>query len=208
MSTIAIVDDHKILLDGLRGIFDPNPEYTLHTYSATADLKADLKSGELLPDLIITDIQMPNESGIELVTDLNYDHKTIKKMVMSMLTGDDLIAALLDSGIDGYFVKGGSAKELLKAVDCILNGGNYFSEGVQSSVAQYQNGKELDLLSTRELEVSTQICKGHTTKEISEKLCISIHTVQTHRKNIFRKLDVHNTTELFQALLKKQLLVP
>lgn len=206
MSAIVIIDDHEILLDGLKTILGTHLEFEICTYSSPRRFREDLQKGVVNPELVISDIQMPEETGIDLITDLHYDHPTINVMVMSMLTGDDLLAALLEIGIKGYFVKGGDSSEFVDAVRKVLAGESYFSTEVKPSVDKFLSGTHESLLSSREREIALQISKGFTTNDIAENLHLSKYTIQTHRKNIFKKLGVHSTAELLHELMVKNLI--
>ncbi|MDO6676523.1 response regulator transcription factor [Tenacibaculum sp. 1_MG-2023] len=196
---LIIVDDHKMFVDGLMSIFEDMPEIDVI-------LKTD-KPKTVLPflkhtndiALIISDISMPEIDGITLSKYIKKDFPLVKMLMVSMHNNPNMFHQLKQNGVNGYVHKNASKAELLKAVEVILAGENYFSDKIfktyKESLFSTQESKQTPL-SSRELQVLELIAREHTTIEIADKLFISKHTVETYRKNLLLKLDAKNLAGL------------
>lgn len=198
-SKIIIVDDHKMFMDGLVRIFEEidSVEVVLKTDNAKTAISYLKNEGEV--NLVISDISMPQISGIELNAHIKKKSPNTRVLMVSMHNNPSMFHKLLQNNVDGYVQKNASKAELLKAVETILEGGQYFSEVVEQSYKEslYQTQKTKDTaLSERELQVLELIALELTTNEIAEKLFISKHTVETYRKNLLLKLDAKNLAGL------------
>ena len=142
------------------------------------------------------DINMPEMNGVVCTKKVKERYPEIKVIVLTMYKRKQFIRELIEVGADGCILKSNSGKELMNAIDRVQNGSSYFDQMGQF-VDAVQQLKEYQL-SEREIEVIELIAEGHTSKEISERLFISEHTVKTHRKNIFRKLNIKEVAELIQ----------
>jgi len=203
MYHIAVVDDHTILLDGLRWVVSQlSFVESVTAYSDPKLLLEALHAGKNV-DLVITDLQMPELSGHELIVLLKKDFPAIKILVMTMFDSPFVFRKVLSSQADGFFVKNGDGERLSSAMLTILDGGSYFPEGL--------NGFEsLDValtveLTKRETEILGLIASEKSSKMIAEELYISEDTVLTHRKNIMQKLKIHSTAGLVSFALKNNL---
>ncbi len=203
MYHIAVVDDHTILLDGMRWVISQlNFVSSVKAYSDPHLLLDDLKKGMAL-DLVITDLQMPELSGHELIHILKKDHPELKILVMTMFDSPFVFRKVLSSQADGFFVKNGDGELLSSAMLTILDGGSYFPEemhnfeGLASNLAVE--------LTKRETEILGLIASEKSSKMIAEELYISEDTVLTHRKNIMQKLKIHSTAGLVSFALKNNL---
>jgi two-component system, NarL family, nitrate/nitrite response regulator NarL len=181
---IYLVDDHKIFVKGVAALLETEPGlsvtgYTFDGRSAFDSLK------ENKPDVLITDIQMPGLSGIELTRLVKDEFPEIKVIGLSMFDKPEIINDLIAAGADGYLLKDLEKDELVKAINQIMNGNMYYSSSVANLLLQTKNNK--DLLTKREKEIIALIAEEKTNVQIADKLFISEHTVESHRKNIFRK---------------------
>lgn len=185
---IAIIDDHLIFLKGLNMLLeqDENLE-VIYACSNYSDLLKNLKLQK--PNILITDISMPEINGIELSKMVRQTYPTIKILVMSSYS--NMICA---SDVDGYLLKDTNSEILIDSIKkIVLDDEKVFHKDFQTA-EKYDFNKSI--VSKREKEIINFISKGFTTDEISEKLYISKHTVETHRKNIFNKLQVNNIAGL------------
>ena len=187
---IAVIDDHLIFLKGLVMLLeqDENLEvlYALNTHT---DLLNSIKLQS--PDLLITDISMPEINGVELCKIIRKQYPEIKILVMSSYTN-----TISSKDIDGYLLKDTNPETLIESIKKIV------SKNEKVFYKDFQPVENLDfnknIVSKREKEIINYIGKGITTEEIADKLCISKRTVETHRKNIFNKLKVNNTAGLMK----------
>lgn len=190
---IYIVDDHQIMNEGLKQVLESRQGLIVsRTFKSGRELLDALNFKQ--PDLIISDISMPDMNGIELAAEVLKKYSPIKFMFLSMHKEPEFVRPAIASGAHGYVLKDSKAEEVFEAIDFIMNDGRYISPKASSGlVISWQNKIEL---TPREIEVINEIAKGKTTKEIAESLFISTHTVETHRKNLLSKTDSSNTAEL------------
>ncbi len=206
---IVIADDHKMFLDGLCSLLEDEENLEIVDTAKNGNGVLQILSNTKI-DLVITDISMPEMNGIALNNEIKKKHTQVKTLVLSMHKQSDLIAKLIKNGANGYLLKNADKKELLQAINSIMRGENYFSPEVkeaymQSMFSPKATRKAEAKLSRREKEVITLIAQEMTTNEIAEKLFISQHTVETHRKNILRKLDARNTAGLVKYAIQQGL---
>lgn len=203
MYHIAVVDDHTILLDGLRWVVSQlSFVESVTAYSDPRQLLDALNAGKKV-DLVITDLQMPELSGHELITLIKKDHSAIKILVMTMFDSPFVFRKVLASQADGFFVKNGDGERLSSAMLTILDGGSYFP--VELNGFEGTDSPSTAELTKRETEILGLIASEKSSKMIAEELYISEDTVLTHRKNIMQKLKIHSTAGLVSFALKNNL---
>lgn len=205
---IVIVDDHPMMRQGLAMTLDSEPGFKVVAQLDTAE-EALRKFDQLSSDLIIVDISLPGMSGLELVKHLIARNTDVKILVVSRHDETLYAERAIRAGAKGYVMKLEAGEVLLKAVKKILNGGvvvsNEVSEKLLMGMTRGQKDfKEspIDLLSDRELEVFEMTGKGNSTREIAEKLHLSVKTVESYRARIKTKLNFENATELMIHAVK------
>jgi DNA-binding NarL/FixJ family response regulator len=207
---IVIADDHHIFLDGLVSLLK---EYEHINIIDTAlngnDVLKILESNNV--DLVITDISMAGMDGIILNAEIKKRYPQVNTLILSMHNNSEKIARLTRSNVNGYLLKNTEIDELLHAIEKIMDGENYFSKEVKEKYMESMFNRENEKsmvsdLSKREIDVLKLIANEHITREIAEKLCISQHTVDTHRKNILSKLNIRNTAGLVRYAIKNGLI--
>lgn len=188
MITIGIVDDHKMFLDGLISVLSNEPEFEIAFAENTAkDALSKIKVA--LPDIIITDISMPQMNGLEFIKILNKEYPEVKILVVSMFNNMQSI-----KHIDGFLLKETDKQQLINAIRGIVLRNERHFNGTATDHSLFEFSKTI--LSQREKEIIGLIAKEFTTDEIAVKLNISKNTIETHRKNIFFKLQVKNIAGL------------
>jgi len=202
-STILLADDHSILRAGLRSILDNHPDFKV---IAEADNGKDAlqKSIALKPDLLLTDLSMPKTNGTECIRELKKRAPEVKVLVLTMHAGEAHIHAALNAGADGYILKDDSHDELINAIKNILNGKTHLSPSIcNNTINDYLNSAKTnqptaswEILTHREREVIKLIAEGYRSKDIADYLTISIKTVEKHRSNLMKKLDLHSVSSL------------
>lgn len=184
---VYLVDDHTMMLHGIKGILAGDPTIDLVGSSARA-MQALMEIAEIKPELLITDYHMPEMSGLELIQVLRNVLPDLKIIVLSMHEEAGLIKSLLREGVKGYVLKTDTHTDLLEAVVAVTAGNVFLSNKVNIKLLEILNSDtEKPLLSPREHEILRLIAEELSNKEIAERLFISERTVETHRKNIFRK---------------------
>lgn len=209
---IYIADDHKIVQDGLKSILGNMAEFEIVGSALNGlDCLSDIRGG-LEVDVILMDIDMPKLSGIETTAFIKDEFPKIKILGLSMHNELSVIQKLIDAGADGYILKNSDGNELAQGINAVLKGKKYFSTEVTMTLL----GQSEEIISTaltdklgdlteREIEILKLIAEGYSNKEIGDRLFISHRTVDTHRTNLMRKLDVHNIAGLIKFALKNGL---
>ena len=163
------------------------------------------------PDLIITDISMPDISGIEVAKHVSENYPDIKILILSMHSNEEFISKALNVGANGYLPKDTNMTELLEAINTIYKGENYFNKEISNTILKSLINKSKEesssnkTLTKREKEIIKLVVEGLTNKEIADKLCISIRTVDSHKNNIMQKLNLKSSVELVKYAIKNKL---
>jgi DNA-binding NarL/FixJ family response regulator len=206
---ILIADDHTMFLQGIISLLEQEPNIEI-VGKAVNGLEA-LQVIEQIPvDLLILDISMPEMDGIELSKILKKKFPAIKILVVSTHSNVSLISRLIRIGVNGYLLKNAEKAELLKAINTIAGGDNYFSEETEekhlsNNLRIEKQVSTLTELSSREKEILVLIAHEYNTAEIAEKTFISLNTVNTHRKNLLSKLNAKNTAGLVKYAVENGL---
>ncbi len=207
---ILIVDDHAIVREGLRAIFDVQPDIVV-VGEATDGEEAVNKVKELRPDIVLMDITMPVMNGLEATRLIKRDNPEVKILVLTMHESDDYFYRILEVGASGYFIKGGSSKELISALWMVWRGEVFiYPSMAKKLLSDYlqrvktgQDTTTYKKLTNREREILKLIAEGRTNQEVAELLVLSPTTVQTHRAHIMAKLGLHNRTDLVKYALRQ-----
>lgn len=210
---ILLVDDHQLIIDGLRGFLENEAEYTV-VGEANSGSEAIELAKILNPDVILMDIEMPNISGIQASEEIKRNHPEIKIVIVSMHQEKELIKKLMERGVNGYLLKNSSKDEVMTAIQTVIQDQPYFSREVTQSLVKTGNDHTskptsdvltLATLTEREIEILKLVAEGLTNKEIGEKLFISHRTVDTHRTNLMKKLEISNVAGLIRFAFKNGL---
>ena len=207
-----IVEDHTLLREGLSTIIAS--EHDLEVVGgADNGLDAVRQAVVLKPDLILMDINMPVMNGTEALIDIKKRVPSIKIVMLTAHKAEEYIRDCLQSGADGYVLKHATREELMMAIHKVLNGKTYLSQEVSEQILSGYKGKSnpyaqsaWQSLSAREREVLKLVAEGNTNKGISALICVSIKTVEKHRSNLMKKLNVHNSAALTAFAIEKGLL--
>lgn len=195
---IFLTDDHAILVGGLVKIIEAEDEFEV--IGSAGSVQATLDSlTRLKVDLLITDYNLPDDDGLALIRRVKRKYPGTKILVLSMHDEAHLVKEVLREGVDGYLIKKNSHNELIEAIRSIRNGRNYLSAEVNAMLIRgLSDPDDQRLLTDREREVLKLISKEYNNKQIAEELFISERTVETHRKNIFRKTGTNNLVGLIK----------
>lgn len=197
ITKLFIVDDHQMVIDGLRSLLNKEEKYHVVGY-CNQPLEALRLLEENPTDLLLTDINMPNMSGVELTRQVKKKFPTIKILALSMFGDSQIIREMIDAGISGYILKNTGKQELLEALNRIISGHTYFSHEVTQELMKNISTDGDGRLTNREIEIIRLIEKELSNKQIADKLFISERTVETHRKNIFRKTNTQSIVGLLK----------
>jgi two-component system response regulator NreC len=200
---IVLAEDHTILREGLRALLTADPDFEI--IGEAADGREAVRFVEKqIPDLILMDLSMPRMTGMDAIREIKKRYPQTKIIALTVHKTEEYLRTTLQAGADGYVLKDATHDELMMAIQSVLKGKTYLSPGVSGKVIEgYLEGKEsqmphstLGLLSQREREVLKLIAEGYKNKEIAADLCISLKTVEKHRANLMKKLDLHNAAAL------------
>ena len=207
---IVLADDHVILRDGIKKIINGKSDLCV-----VGEASNGLELLQLLKrqatDMIILDISMPGMRGIEVTREIKSIHPEIKIVILTMHKIDRYIQLALEAGADGYMFKETTGNELFTAISCVREGGSYVSNSISKKwtpemIKACRGGtkpQKKEILTIREKEILKLIAEGKPSKEIAELLFISIHTVNTHRVNLIRKLKMRKPADLARYAIKE-----
>ncbi|MDO3693246.1 response regulator transcription factor [Wenyingzhuangia sp. chi5] len=194
---LIVADDHQLFRDGLTALLNKHDFLNVLTNVEDGlELINVLKEG-MIPDIILLDLSMPNMNGFEVLKTLRKKYKDIKSIAISMHDDGNYIAKCAQNGAYGYLLKNTDEEEVLNAIKQVYNGHKYYNQELSKKmIDSMAEVKSIKKLTKKELEILELLSKGLTTKEIASKLYISTRTVETHRSNMLKKLEVKNTVEL------------
>ncbi len=206
---VAIVDDHQIVIDGITSLLDGHSTIKIAvTRTSAAEMLTILPKENI--NILLTDIMMPGMNGQELAKQVKEKFPAIKILALSMSgQGHTVNQMINDADISGYVLKNIGKQELIHAIEKIASGGVYFSEEVLNELQHFSNMKkenEETNLTTREIEIIKLIEKECSNKDIAAQLFISERTVETHRKNIFRKTKTNSVIGLIKYAYEHKLI--
>jgi DNA-binding NarL/FixJ family response regulator len=213
VTRILIADDHAIVRSGLKRVLDAKPDMEV---VAEAEDGADAVEKALEDDvhLAILDVSMPRMTGIQAAAELQKRKPELKILMLSMHDSEQFLFEALKSGASGYVLKSGADTDIVDAVRAAMRGDSYlYPSAVATLVRDYverggRGEEQFDVLTPRELEVLKLIAEANTSKEIAEKLFISIKTVDRHRQNILDKLGMRDRVELTRYAIRRGLIQP
>jgi len=206
---VLVVEDHKIMRDGIRALLDRNSEFTVVGDVETGQEAVQLCS-ELRPDIVLMDIGLPGLNGVDTTTELLRQHPAVKVVMLSMYDDEDSVVSSIRAGARGYVVKRASSGDLLDALRVVARGGSYLSPHVSEQLlARIRRGQavapgrhpSLAQLTPREYQVLGLIVEGKASKEIAVMLNLGVETVRSYRKTMMKKLHVNNVAGLIHVAM-------
>jgi DNA-binding NarL/FixJ family response regulator len=207
---LLIADDHAILRQGLRRILESQPDMSVVGEAANG-IDAVKRAKQLKPDIVIMDVSMPEQDGIESTRQIVKSMNS-RVLILSVHLEHQVISDAVSAGATGYLAKDSVDHELISAIRTMMHGGTVFSSNVSKRLAEsYQAGaaaipRSLDALTSREREVFLLLAEGKSPRDVAESLFLSPKTVHTHRQHILEKLGLKTTTELIRFALREGLI--
>jgi len=206
---ILLVDDHTIVTDGLKALLDGDSAYVVKGGAANGQIAIEMLR-ILKIDLVLMDIDMPVLNGIEATKIIKKEMPEKKIIMLTMHDEKAMIKMMLDIGADGYLLKNSGKAEIIKAIENVMAGEQYYSDEVTSVLLETKTSKDelgiISELTDREIQIIKLIADGLSNKEIGEKLFISHRTVDTHRTNLMNKLDLHNVAGIVKFAITNGLI--
>jgi DNA-binding NarL/FixJ family response regulator len=207
--TVLLVEDHKIMRDGIRALLDRSGEFTV-VGDAESGSEAVQVCTETHPDVVLMDIGLPGLNGVDTTTELLRQSPGLKIIMLSMYDDEESVVSSIRAGARGYVVKRASAGDLLDALRVVARGGSYLSPHVSEQLlARIRRGDAdtasrhplLSQLTPREFQVLGLIVEGKASKEIAVMLDLGVETVRSYRKTMMKKLNVNNVAGLIRVAL-------
>jgi two-component system, NarL family, response regulator NreC len=210
---IIIADDHAIVREGVRLLLQSQPDIEV-VAEASNGREAVAKARQLLPDIVLMDIAMPQMNGLEATALIKRELPQVEVLALTMHDEYEYFLEVLRHGASGYVLKGASSDQLLTAIHAVQDGGVYIHPSVAKSlvtdyISRMEPGEEkarYDGLSDRERQVLKLVAEGKTSQQVADELVLSINTVQTHRAHIMTKLNLHNRADIVRYALRKGLI--
>ncbi|MDI6741071.1 MAG: response regulator transcription factor [Candidatus Edwardsbacteria bacterium] len=208
---IVLAEDHKIVREGLRTLLEKQPGFKVVAEAADGATAVRLVQ-QHSPDLVIMDITMPGLNGIEATRRMIAKNRQLKVIALSMHADQRFVVQILKSGAAGYLLKDSAFDELANAIRAVMNNRTYLSPQIADLVirnyvlpGQDRDASAFTVLTAKEREVLQLLAEGRTTKEIASEMQVSVKTVETHRKQIMDKLDLHSIAELTKYAVREGL---
>lgn len=206
---VLVADDHAIVRDGIQQLLKKEPDIEV-VGEAIDGLKALEKVKDLLPDVVLLDIAMPNLNGLEAIGLIKESVPEIKIVILSMHANESYVQQVLQSGALGYVLKASPSTDIVAAIRAVYKNEYFLSSKIKASVIDsYLKTRQrepiikgYDLLSEREQQVFRLVVQGSATKEIAEILCVSPKTIEKHRSSISGKLGIHGRLEMLKYAIK------
>lgn len=206
---IIVADDHQVIIDGMEAIINNTDNLTFSGGALNGHQVIELVESEPI-DMVLMDINMPEMDGLECTAYLNKHYPNIRVIALSMHDNPRLAKRMIKNGAFGFLLKNSNKENILKAIDEVSVGKNFFDPQLMSTFFDAANKKssssfgKKDLLTKRELEIIELICQEKTTGEIADQLSISTHTVESHRANILLKLELKNSVGLAKWAIQNE----
>ncbi|MEN8116532.1 MAG: response regulator transcription factor [Bacteroidota bacterium] len=202
---VIIADDHQLFIDGIKSILAKELNISIIAEASNGLELIKLLERGLIPHIIITDIRMPVMDGIVATKVTTKEHPHIPVLALTMFDQSADVYEMLEAGAKGYVTKDVNKEELVTAIQTLVSGKRYFSKNLPVDIKawfQSENGKNKITLTRREKEILQLIAKGRTTMQIAQQLKLSKFTIDTHRKNIHKKLGIKSNAGLVKYALK------
>lgn len=210
---LVIAEDHTIIRDGLKALLSSHDEFQIVGEAEDGQVAIQC-ARELKPDLILLDISMPRMNGLEAIEEIKKHSPETRVLILTVHKLEKYVHACLKSGADGYVLKDATHADLVTAIKSVLKGKRYLSPEISEKVIDgYLEGKKSDetdsawdKLTNREREILKLVAEGNKNREIADYLFVSQHTIEKHRENLMKKLNLHSTASLTAYALRMGLM--
>jgi two-component system response regulator NreC len=210
---MLLTDDHTLFRQGIRTLLSAEPDLEVVGEAGNAS-EAISKAAELRPDVILMDVSMPGLSSFEATRQIRKNRPETRVLFLTMYDDEDYLAECMEAGASGYVLKDCPSEHLVTAIGDVHRGGSYLSPRMLSHLvddfrSRIKSATRLPRFSTltrRELEILKFLAEGNSVKEIACTLDLSVKTVEAHKFNLMRKLDIHNKAQLVQYAIQKKII--
>lgn len=206
---VLLVDDHTLVRAGVRRILEAHAGLRVVDEVPDGDAALETLAGGVV-DVVVLDLTMPGRDGFSVLAEIRRRWPAVRVIVLTMHSSSEYVARAVREGAKGYLLKDSAVQDLVAAIDAVMRGGEFYSPAVQRSLADALRQETpapspLEQLTEREREVLKLVAEGLPTKEIAARLFISTRTVESHRANLMRKLDLHSVARLTQFAIREGL---
>jgi two-component system response regulator NreC len=208
--TVLVCDDHELFREGVKTILSSQPDIEVTGEAADGDQAVE-QASRLSPDVVLMDISMPLLKGFDAVRRIRKVRPNVKVLILTVYDDEDLVARCLDAGASGYVLKDAPPLQLVYAIHSVYQGQQFLSPKVLTGLVRQYTSQPVDfkggyeLLSDREREILVLLAEGLSLKDIATRLDLSVKTVDAHKYNLMRKLDLHDRSELIRYAIRKKL---
>ena len=203
-----IVDDHQLVAQGISKFFEDHPSVeVIGVYESPTEAIPRIQAVQ--PDVVLTDLDMPGMNGLEMIAQLRTEGINSKFVLLTMHLNQSVVKKVIEMKLDGYLPKNANEEDFRMCIDTVLIGKTYYSQKAMETLVsiseELQNTglKKTQSLTEREREILILVVEGLSTRDIAEKLFIAVRTVETHRKAIMEKLDVHNVAGMVRIAIQE-----
>jgi DNA-binding NarL/FixJ family response regulator len=211
---LLFADDHEIVRRGLESLVGERPDWTV-VGEASDGRQAVQLSAKLKPDIVILDFAMPVLNGVETTRQILAANPATRVLILSMHESEQIVREVLEAGAQGYLLKSDAGRDLVRAIEALLDNKTYFTSSVARmlldgylTAAKGDTGAGGSRLSPREREIVQMLAEGRSNKEIATALGISVNTVETHRSNVMQKMGFRSITELVRFAVRNKMIEP
>lgn len=205
---IALVDDHEMFRSGIKLILSEREDWEIAIEAVNGiDFLNQLQ--ELVPDIVLMDISMPEMDGYQTVINALKHTPNLKIIVLSMLSDEEYYYKMIEAGVKGFVLKNSGVEELHRSIDEVAKGNNYFAQDLLKKIILSINNKQVEeklKLSEREKEILVLICNGYKNKEIADKLFLSVKSIEKYRSSLLTKTDTRNSAHLVMYSILNKLI--
>ena len=214
MQTILLVDDHEIIIDGIKAMLEKEKDIKI-VGEANNGIEAIEKVQSLKPDIVLMDISMPELNGIEATKSIKKEYQDTKILMLTQHESKEYVLQVMKAGADGYLLKNSKKEELLNAINTVTVGKKYLcnrisalmlDEILDDSVKDNDNEKPEQNLTKREIEIIKLLANDLSNHQVSDELNISLRTVETHRRNLMQKLNLKSAVALVRFAIKNNMI--
>lgn len=207
---VFICEDHTLFREGVRAVLRSHPSLEVVGEAGNGQ-EAVARVGELRPQVVLMDLQMPGLHGLEATRRIVQSGVGARVLVLTLYDDEEIVARCLDAGAAGYVLKDGTAGELIAAIEAVARGNRFLSSRALTKVVEYPGqGKrartKYELLTDREREVLKLLADGLSVKDIAARAGLSVKTVDVHKANLMRKLDLHDRAALVKYAIQRKLI--
>jgi DNA-binding NarL/FixJ family response regulator len=209
---VLLTDDHMLFRQGIRTLMQAEADMEIAGEASSA-ADAVTAAAALRPDVVLMDIGMPGMSSFEATRQIRKDHPETRVLFLSMYDDEDYLAECVEIGANGYVLKDSPAEQLITAIREVNRGGSYLSPRLLTKLVDgFRSGHGMPMqprfgtLTKREREILKLLAEGKSVKEIATEFDLSVKTVEAHKFNLMRKLDIHNKAQLVQYAIQKKII--